>query len=85
MPEGPKTDLPGSRYGLGLESCQLPCGRAWGHGGNFPGYLVYSLTSDDAKRQAEIPLNEDPSSLPAQAAPHFFKLLDDAYCNPSQP
>lgn len=85
LSEGPQTDLPGSRYGLGLESYQLPCGRAWGHGGNFPGYLVYSLTSDDAKRQAEVLLNEDPSSLPAQAAPRFQKLLDDAYCTPTQP
>jgi D-alanyl-D-alanine carboxypeptidase len=35
--EGAQSDLPGSRYGLGLESFRLPCGEAWGHGGNFPG------------------------------------------------
>jgi D-alanyl-D-alanine carboxypeptidase len=85
LTEGPNTDLPDSRYGLGLESYRLPCGRAWGHGGNFPGYLVYSLTSNDAQRQAEILINEDPTSLPGHFAPHFFKLLDDAYCSPSSP
>jgi D-alanyl-D-alanine carboxypeptidase len=83
LPEGSNTDLPGSRYGLGLESLPLPCGRAWGHGGNFPGYLVYTLTSQDGNRQAVVLLNEDPSSLPKRFGPGFFKLLQDAYCNPA--
>jgi D-alanyl-D-alanine carboxypeptidase len=81
LAEGTKSDLPGSRYGLGLESLRLSCGRAWGHGGNFPGYLAYSLTSDDGNRQAVVLLNEDPSSLPKNVGPRFFKLLDEAYCN----
>ena len=80
LAEGSQGDLPGSRYGLGLESVALPCGRAWGHGGNFPGYLAFSLTSNDAGRQAVVLVNEDPSSLPDAAGPRFFKLLADAYC-----
>jgi D-alanyl-D-alanine carboxypeptidase len=46
--EGAKTDFPGQRYGLGLERFRTPCGVAWGHGGNFPGYLVYAFTSAGA-------------------------------------
>lgn len=78
--EGAHADLPGSRYGLGLESFRLPCGEAWGHGGNFPGYLVFSLTSRDGSKQAVIMVNEDPSSLSNPAGRRFFKLVADAYC-----
>jgi D-alanyl-D-alanine carboxypeptidase len=78
--EGAHSDLPGSRYGLGLESFRLPCGQAWGHGGNFPGYLVFSLSSRNGNRQAVVLVNEDPSSLPNRAGPQFFKLVADAYC-----
>ena len=80
LSEGAKTDFPGSRYGLGLESLRLPCGRAWGHGGNYPGYLVYSLTSNDGSRQAVVLLNEDPASLPKSALQKFLKLLVKSYC-----
>jgi D-alanyl-D-alanine carboxypeptidase len=83
LSEGSKSDLPGSRYGLGLESQRLSCGRAWGHGGNFPGYLAYTLTSNNGNRQAVVLLNEDPSSLPKSVGPRFFKLLEKAYCNPA--
>ena len=83
LSEGSNADLPGSRYGLGLESLSLACGRAWGHGGNFPGYLVYSLTSPDGSRQASVLLNEDPSSLPKSIGSGFFKLLQKAYCDPA--
>jgi D-alanyl-D-alanine carboxypeptidase len=83
LPEGESSDLPGSRYGLGLESLRLSCGRAWGHGGNFPGYLAYSLTSNDGNHQAVVLLNEDPSSLPKETGPQFFRLLDTAYCGAS--
>jgi hypothetical protein len=63
-----------------LESFRLPCGEAWGHGGNFPGYLVFSLTSRDGSKQAVIMVNEDPSSLSNPAGRRFFKLVADAYC-----
>ena len=82
LAEGSNTDLPGSRYGLGLESLPLPCGRAWGHGGNFPGYLAYTLTSRDGNRQAVVLLNEDPSSLPKTFGPAFFKLLQNGLLQP---
>jgi D-alanyl-D-alanine carboxypeptidase len=78
--EGARSDLPGSRYGLGLESFRLPCGEAWGHGGNFPGYLVFALNSRDVSRQVVVLVNEDPTLLSKRAGPCFFKLVGDAYC-----
>jgi D-alanyl-D-alanine carboxypeptidase len=78
--EGKAGDFRGSRYGLGIESYPTRCGTAWGHGGNFPGYLVYALTSANGKRQAVLVINEDPLSLPKRFGPMFFKALKRAYC-----
>jgi hypothetical protein len=60
--EGPDTDIPGQRYGLGIERYPTPCGPDWGHGGNFPGYLVYALTSTNGSHQAALVINQDPTS-----------------------
>jgi D-alanyl-D-alanine carboxypeptidase len=78
--EGAKSDFRGSRYGLGIESYPTRCGTAWGHGGNFPGYLVYALTSAGGKRQAVLVVNQDPSSLPKDVGPTFLKTIKRAYC-----
>lgn len=71
---------PGARYGLGLQRFRTPCGAAWGHGGNFPGYVTYVYSSPSGGRQAVLMVNEDPSSLPARVGPGFLRLLDQAYC-----
>jgi D-alanyl-D-alanine carboxypeptidase len=73
-------DLPGTRAGLGIERYRLPCGVAWGYGGNFPGYLVYALTSPDGRRQAVLLINEDPGSVPKAVGPLFFRTLVRSYC-----
>lgn len=70
----------GSRYGLGLQRFRTPCGPAWGHGGNFAGYVTYVYSSPSGGRQTVLMLNEDPLSLPQTSGPHFFGLLDEAYC-----
>ncbi len=74
-------DGPGTAYGLGLQSFETRCGTAWGHGGNFPGYLTYVYSSPDGSRQTVLMLNEDPMSLPKKMiGPIFMQLLDEAYC-----
>jgi D-alanyl-D-alanine carboxypeptidase len=78
--EGAESDFRGSRYGLGLESYPTRCGTAWGHGGNFPGYLVYALTSADGERQAVLVVNQDPGSLPKDVGPTFLRTIKRAYC-----
>jgi len=71
---------PGTSYGLGLERFTTPCGAAWGHGGNFAGYVVYVYSSADGSRQTVLLLNEDPASLPQKLGRDFFELLNAAYC-----
>lgn len=39
--------LPGSTYGLGLESVELSCGTAWGHSGDIPGYQTRNAVAED--------------------------------------
>jgi D-alanyl-D-alanine carboxypeptidase len=79
--EGAKVDIPGQRYGLGLESYPTSCGRiAWGHNGTFPGYFVHAFTSGDGQRQAVLMVNMDATSLPKPAARLFYPLIDSAYC-----
>ncbi len=74
-------DGPGTAYGLGLQSFHTRCGTAWGHGGNFPGYLTYVYSSPHGSRQVVLMLNEDPMSLPKKKiGPIFMELLDQAYC-----
>ena len=73
-------DGPGTSYGLGLERFSTPCGAAWGHGGNFPGYITYVYSSPGGGRQTVLLLNEDPSSLPSKFGPDFYRMLNLAYC-----
>ncbi len=80
VPEGRRTDIPGSRYGLGLERFPTSCGFAWGHNGAIAGYLVFGFTSKDGRRQAMLMVNEDGSTLPKRATTLFFKTIDKAYC-----
>ena len=60
-------DRPGMGYGLGLVSFPTPCGRAWGHNGAQPGYLVYAFSSASGRRQAVLMANLDAGSFPAAA------------------
>ena len=74
-------DGAGTAYGLGLQSFRTRCGTAWGHGGNFPGYLTYVYSSPHGGRQVVLTINEDPMSLAKKkVGPVFLELLDQAYC-----
>lgn len=79
--EGKKVDIPGQRYGLGLELFPTPCGGAWGHNGVVPGYLVFAYASGDGRRQALLMVNHDAQTLPRKAGRLFFKLIARAYCS----
>jgi D-alanyl-D-alanine carboxypeptidase len=74
-------DGAGTAYGLGLERFPTTCGPAWGHGGNFPGYVTYVYSSPDGSRQAVLMVNEDPQSLAPKVGRDFMRLLDDAFCS----
>jgi D-alanyl-D-alanine carboxypeptidase len=72
------SDLP-SRSGLGVQRF-TPCGVAWGHSGNYPGYLVYTFVSPDTARETVLMVNEDPKSLPKAALAGYYDLLVRAHC-----
>ena len=78
-------DGAGTAYGLGLERFTTSCGAAWGHGGNFPGYVNYVYSSPDGGRQTVLLVNEDPQSLDPKVGRGFMKLLDQAYCTTNIP
>jgi D-alanyl-D-alanine carboxypeptidase len=78
--EGRHVDIPGQRYGLGLELFPTSCGNALGHNGVVPGYLTFVFSSEDGQRQATLMVNLDSGSFPKRAASLFFRLLDKAYC-----
>jgi len=69
------------RYGLGIERLVTPCGIAWGHGGNMPGYNVAALSSTDGRRQVVLSINLDPTSMPKRLQPMYGRLLIGAFCS----
>ena len=79
--EGPHVDIPGQRYGLGLELFPTSCGNALGHNGLIPGYMTFAYSNGDGSRQALLMVNLDAGSFPKAAGPRFFQLLDKAFCS----
>jgi D-alanyl-D-alanine carboxypeptidase len=73
------SDLP-SRSGLGVQRW-TPCGVAWGHSGNSPGYLVYTWISPDTRHETVLLVNEDPKTLEPAAVEAYFDLLNRSFCN----
>jgi D-alanyl-D-alanine carboxypeptidase len=79
--EGTHVDIPGQRYGLGLELFPTSCGSALGHNGVVPGYMSFVFSSGDGHRQAVLMVNLDAGSFPKPAGMRFFQLIDKAYCS----
>jgi D-alanyl-D-alanine carboxypeptidase len=79
--EGKEGETADSRYGLGIERIATPCGIAWGHSGNMPGYDVYALSSTNGRKQVVLSVNLDPKSMPKRLQPMFGRLLIGAFCS----
>jgi D-alanyl-D-alanine carboxypeptidase len=79
--EAPPVDIPGQRYGLGLELFPTSCGNALGHNGIVPGYMTYAFSNGDGSRQAVLMVNLDSTSFPKTAGPRFFQLIVKAFCS----
>ena len=70
--------IPGEAYGLGLwrtasgglaPNFRLGClDAAWGHDGDFPGYVTWAFNSQDGQRQVVAMVNDDALSRRAQMA-----------------
>ena len=84
----------GGQYGLGLmptggdgyvwgtytEAINTTCGRAWGHGGNWPGYYELPISSPDGSRQAVLLVNADPNLMTQAQLKQIYRIFDAAYC-----
>lgn len=80
--------FPGESYGLGLwdsrtlgltPTFRLRCAAsAWGHDGDFPGYVTWAFNSRDGTRQVVAGINDDALTRTAQRA--VAKLVGDAFC-----
>lgn len=84
--------VPGEAYGLGLwrtrsfsltvgpkqRRYRLPCGVAWGHNGNIPGYAAEAFSTADGRRQIVLLVN-DSTRTPATARA-LSRLMGAALC-----
>jgi len=84
----------GGAYGLGImptggygyewrsytKAITTTCGRAWGHGGAFPGYYQLPISSPDGSRQAVLLVNTDETLLSPAQYKQVYNVLASAYC-----
>jgi D-alanyl-D-alanine carboxypeptidase len=73
-----RTVAPGSSYGLGLLKVQTPCGRAFGHLGDGPGYRTVAYASPNGRRVVVVMVNVDATYL------SWFELertAETAFCS----
>ena len=56
------------------------CGRAWGHGGAFPGYYPLPISSADGSRQAVLLVNTEEALLSLAQFKQVYNVLTTAYC-----
>ena len=63
------------RAGLGLFSYKLPCGKVWGHTGQFPGYQAFGAATPDGSGALAIMVNAtDISEQANEAVVHAQEL-----------
>jgi len=70
------TDIPSTGYGFGQIRVQLPCGRAWGHGGGMDGYLTQVITHRSGNRIVVVAAN----STGANSGNAKTQLATALYC-----
>ncbi|WP_020663565.1 serine hydrolase domain-containing protein [Amycolatopsis benzoatilytica] len=77
---------PGAEYGLGLVSTRLSCGgKAWGHGGDIPGYETRTGVTDDG-RAVTVAVNAVPGTAEGtsegarQARAAVLSTVDSTLC-----
>lgn len=70
----------GSGFGLGLQrEGRFPCGEAWGHDGELPGFEAFAWNTRDGTRQVVVLINT--SGLSENAGQALTNLLVTAYCS----
>jgi D-alanyl-D-alanine carboxypeptidase len=75
------TDIPASGYGFGQIRLELPCGRAWGHGGGLDGYLTQVITDRNGSHIVVVAVN----ATGAKAGEVKTRLPVALYCRALSP
>ena len=75
----PDAGILGGGWGLGLLRERFPCGTAWGHDSEIPGYMTAAWNSTNGTRQVAVIVNSHHShDEPVSRA--MRRLLATAYC-----
>jgi D-alanyl-D-alanine carboxypeptidase len=70
----------GSGFGLGLQrEGRFPCGEAWGHDGELPGFEAFAWNTRDGTHQVVVLINT--SGLSENAGQALTNLIVTAYCS----
>jgi D-alanyl-D-alanine carboxypeptidase len=70
----------GGGWGLGLLREKFPCGMAWGHDSETPGYMTAAWNSKDGNRQVFVVVNDHFFEHDQPSAVAMRKVLATAYC-----
>jgi D-alanyl-D-alanine carboxypeptidase len=75
----PDAGILGGGWGLGLLREAFPCGTAWGHDAENPGYMTAAWNSEDGNRQVVVIVNSH-FGHDAPVSQAMRELLVTAYC-----
>jgi D-alanyl-D-alanine carboxypeptidase len=70
----------GGGWGLGLLREEFPCGVAWGHDSEIPGYMTAAWNSEDGHRQVVVMVNSHFFDHHQPTSEAMRNLLATAYC-----
>jgi hypothetical protein len=76
----PDAGILGGGWGLGLLRERFPCGTAWGHDSETPGYMTAAWNSKDGNRQVVVVVNDHFFDHDQPDARAMRQLLATAYC-----
>jgi D-alanyl-D-alanine carboxypeptidase len=76
----PDSGILGGGWGLGLLREEFPCGEAWGHDGENPGYKTAAWNSKNGKRQVVVIVNHHFFSHDEPVSEAMREVLVTAYC-----
>jgi D-alanyl-D-alanine carboxypeptidase len=76
----PDAGILGGGWGLGLLREEFPCGAAWGHDSENPGYMSAAWNSEDGQRQVVVIINSHFFDHDQPTSEAMRNLLVTAYC-----
>ena len=76
----PDAGILGGGWGLGLLREKFPCGQAWGHDSETPGYMTAAWNSKDGNRQVVVIVNSHFFGHDEPVAQAMRNVLVAAYC-----